>query len=193
MESTSNFKADVENASGQALDFIRSKRGISPATCLAALILFAFPFMNVTCNGQKVGSITGTNLVLGTTPNIDDGADIGGWGNLSANDDSSANIWAVLAFLAILSGALLFFFKGKEYMYEAFGIASAGIGLFGLNMLRWTWHLQMYAVYGENSEFIGVNFTSAYWLAVLLLHAAIAFSVYRLVKLPSKEQVPVHT
>jgi hypothetical protein len=185
MESNSDFKADAQKVSRQALDYIRNKRGISPATCLAVVILFAFPFMNITCNGQKVSSVTGTSLIVGN--HSDTAADSDKTGELLVR------IPAVLGFLGALGGALLFFYKGEDHMYEALGIATAGIGLYGLKAVRSSWAMYMMAAQDGYGQGIGVSFTTAYWLAILLLHAAIAFSVYRLVKLPSKEQVPVHT
>jgi len=47
-------------------DNIASRRSLIPLLFAAVIIFFFFNFFTLSCGGQKVGSVTGINLVTGT-------------------------------------------------------------------------------------------------------------------------------
>lgn len=178
----------------KSIDLLRNNRSFGPATYVLILILFSFSFMNIKCtNGQKVASMSGFGLVLGSEPQFKLNDAMGGFGeftdspNMQDDYERYPNIWAIMAFLGALLGALTFFYRGREELFHAFGLTAALMGLTGLNILRWTMRWAIRAEQGEFGAMLKVNFTNAYWLAVWLFFLVGCVSLYRLIDPQQKE------
>ncbi len=129
----------------------------TPAVYLLALICFLLPFIEVSCNGQKVVSLTGVQLVVGTT--------VGG-GSGTRAEHIQPSTPAVLAFVLGLFG-LIFAMIGKWRRLVVSG--AAGL-LAGICLL----FLQNEVPSGAPPEALGLlklSYDPAYYVSVLLFFA----------------------
>ena len=104
--------------------FTFNLRAIPTAAYLAAALCFFLPFVNVSCSGQRVASLTGVRLVTGTTL-------VGqrGFGE-PAKTEITPEPLAVAALLTLLGGAALGASRARRLRP-----ASAALGLVALVLL----------------------------------------------------------
>jgi len=165
--------------------FIQKARGLSPLSFLVVLALFSFPFMNISCSGESLATLSGKELMVGANQSWEPGAALGGYGlglDLDESEETSMppNIWAIIAFLGAFGGMLTIFFRGKDYLFNALCVAAAGISILGMNMLRWTFSWEMDQRVEEFVGMIQLSFMPAYWIALMLLYTAAIIGLYRL-------------
>jgi hypothetical protein len=183
-----NTSQDLREKDTSPLDdffrFIQKARGLSPLSFLVVLALFSFPFMNISCSGESLATLSGKELMIGADQSWETGAALGGYGlGLDESEETSMppNIWAIIAFLGALGGMLTIFFRGKYYLFNALGVAAAGISILGMNMLRWTATREMDQLqFEEFSGMLQFSFMPAYWVALTLLYSAACIGLYRL-------------
>ena len=83
-------------------------RKLPPAAYLLALICFLLPFVEVSCNGQKIVSLTGLQLLAG--PQIGDGSGMFAQRKHQAKPETSV----VVAFVAGIAGLVLSVLKQRR-------------------------------------------------------------------------------
>jgi hypothetical protein len=104
------------------------KKNISPILFAATLVCFLFPFVTVSCGGQRITSFNGTQLALGTT--VDEPQMFGP----SQKKKVDPEPLAAVALLCTVLGLGLSFLSGAR---AALGPAiSGGVGALALLMLK---------------------------------------------------------
>ena len=134
---------------------------LSPVIFAVALLGYFLPFVTVSCQGQKVASFTGTELVFGTT--VQEPQMFGP----PKPHRIDAEPLAVLAFLCCLAGFALGFAKSRNS--EIGAAAAAGVGFFALMLLRSK--LEDQALRQSSGAFQVVH-EFGFWLVVLSSVAA---------------------
>ncbi len=178
---------EVSDKLNDGLAFIKEKRPLAPLTFGIILLLFSFSFVDFKCTGgQKIASLTGMDLAFGGKPNIhmDDSFSDFGMGDQEEMTEGYAgfpDIWALLALLGVVGGIITYFYKGSFQTFNAFGLAAAGISLFGLTALRWNYNRQIKND-PEIQGMVYIEFTNTYWAAVFLLYVLLAITVYRIMQ-----------
>jgi len=169
------------NASGQqtiniqvpSTDNIASRRPLIPASFAIAIILFFFTFCDLKCGGQKIGSVTGINLVTGTELKDHDmftGREIKG-------KEIPSSIWAIFAFGAAIIGLGAFLIKEKR---EA--IIGTGAGLVGAGSLIILQFAIKNAIDEQAKGQVETDFQFPYWGALIALVVAGLISYLRMKK-----------
>jgi hypothetical protein len=140
---------------------------LSPAIFGIALICFFLPFVNVSCQGQKVASYTGIQLVTGTTieePSM--------FGQKQVREVSGEPL-AILAFLSGIAGLGLSFLKSKK---SAIGPAVVGIvGLISLLLLKSEMDDD---ILREGGGMLQIEYTAGFWLTFVLYLSAIGLNAF---------------
>ena len=142
-------------------------RKLPPAAYLLALICFLLPFVEVSCNGQKVVSLTGLQLLAG--PQVGNGSEIFGQPKQQAKPETSV----VVAFVAGIAGLVLSVLKQRrtDIFAGVCGILAGGALL----------ELQQSILSGAPPQAMGliqVQYEPAYFLSVLLFFAGAAVAFY---------------
>lgn len=138
---------------------------ISPAIFGIALICFFLPFINVNCNGRKALSLTGIQLVTGTTyetiPLF----------YAKETKEIKSNPLAVLTFISIIVGIGLSFLKTKKGI-----IVSAIIGAAGAVLLLLLKSKLDSEIMREGGGMVQIEYTVIFWLTFLLNVSAAIFN-----------------
>ncbi len=147
---------------------------IIPFSFALAIICFFLSFCVFSCGGQKIGSVSGINLVTGTDLKSHDMIT----GNETRGEKIPASIWAIFAFGAAIVGLGGFLIKEKRE--NLIGTGAGAIGFISLLILQ----------FAINSSFkekgqgqIDVSFQFGYWLALLALGIAGLLSFLRMRKI----------
>lgn len=140
---------------------------IPPAFGIAALCFF-LTFCNLTCGGQRIASVTGINLIIGTElkpPDMFGGDMFGDEGGQIKHIDP--NIWAIIAFGSALLGLVAFIrrFKDEDRIGTYAGIA----GFISLIILQITIQRM---VNNQTEQVVEAEFQIGYWLSVIAFAAA---------------------
>ena len=138
---------------------------ISPAVFGLTLICFILPFVTVSCQGQKIASFTGVQLMTGTTIK-----EPGSFGQQKTKKvDSEPTV--LIAFLAGVAGLGISFLKSKKS-----AIVPAGFGLIGLIMLLVMKYRLDNQILSEGGGMLQIDYDIGYWLTFLLYLLAIGFN-----------------
>lgn len=149
------------------------------------ILFFFFGFCNFKCNGTKVASLTGINLVTGThlKTQMNGLFDANSFNPGASRKRSSrrekipANFWAILAFLAAIAGFVIFYRKSKR---EALGGTILGItGIVALFILRLVVKNKL-EEHGGGMVHIEASFLFGYWASLLAFIVAGGLSYLRL-------------
>lgn len=146
-------------------------RKISPAVFVLALICFFLPFVSFSCQGMKVASFSGIQLVTGTTlqqPQM--------FGPPTAQKVGAEPL-AVLTFLCGIAGLGLSFLKGRN---SGIGPILAG-GLAAIFLLALKSKLESDAL-KQGGGAIQVQFAAGYWVVLVFFLAAVALNAFPLVQ-----------
>lgn len=144
-------------------------RSAIPAAFALALVLFFFSFCNFKCNGTKVASLKGIQLVTGSHLKIP-GADLSNYNRMENQEDSKsfrkipANFWAILAFLSSIGGLAVFYKIRKSEAW--LGTLSGAVGFLSLLILQMVIKDKI-PEYSGGIARISVGFSFAYWLCLL--------------------------
>lgn len=148
-------------------------RKISGALFGVIIICFFLPFIEVSCSGNTVASITGMQLVTGST--IHDNNFLGG---ASSREKIPPQAWAIAAFFFTAAG---FVFSIKNFIGS---IRSAlppalfsGAAVLSLLMLKSKIDGN---ISGESFNIITVHYAIGFWLAIILLGLSVFLNLYRL-------------
>lgn len=181
MENTHSNPSSSSSTMAGLFRFLHQNRIFRPATFGLIIFLFSFSFMDIQCSGQKVGTMTGMDFVLGNDPSLTEAAAANGM-NVDEQYEGSPDIWAILALVGAILGTLTFFLQRNEQMVNAFCITAGIMGITGIQMLRRTWPSSRAQTGDIGAELIEVSFTGTYWLVVMLFYLLTAISVWRLVR-----------
>ncbi|HHT21837.1 MAG TPA: hypothetical protein GXZ87_00785 [Bacteroidales bacterium] len=154
-------------------DNIASRRSLIPLLFAAVIIFFFFNFFTVSCGGQKVGSVTGINLVTGTELKDRDMFS----GRETKGEKIPSNAWAIIAFGAAIVGLGAFLIKEKREALIGTGAGAIGFG--SLLILQFTIKS---AIEKKAEGAIQIDFQFAYWAALIAMGIAGFISYLRMQK-----------
>jgi len=144
-------------------------RKVSPAVLILAALCFFLPFVTFSCGGSNVLTLSGLQLVTGTT--LQQPQPFGPPRSQKIDPEPLA----VLALLVVLGGLGLSFAKGKR---GALGSASlAGLGVIFLAALESKLDSEAMRQGGGT---IQAHFEAGYYFSLILLLAAAGIGVYTL-------------
>lgn len=147
----------------------------SPAFYGAIILLFFMPFVNISCGGQTIMSISGFQLITGTEVNAS-----GMFGgelktNSEMNTDQKKEVdpqpLALFAFIAALAGLILGFFKMRVIAITNIVLSAAGVVFLILLKINLDGDANL-NVRGQNV--ITLDYQFAYWLSIILFIVAAA-------------------
>jgi len=145
-------------------DINSTKRTLVPISFVAVLVFFFFNFFVIKCSNEKIGEVTGINLVTGTQLKSKDmftGAEKNG-------EKIPSNTWAIIAFASAIIGLGTFLIKVKKE--EMIGAAVGVAGVISLIVLQTT--VKNSLEQRGQSGMITASFELGYWGAMIALSAA---------------------
>ena len=141
----------------------------SPAFYVVIVILFFLPFVNLSCGGQTIMSISGFQLITGTE--VDATGMFGGEMNPSdeMGTDEKKEIesqpLALFAFVAAIIGLIISFFKMRITAISNIVVSVAGVVFLLLLKVSLDGDADL-NVSGQNV--ITLDYQFAYWLSIIL-------------------------
>lgn len=144
----------------------------SPAFYGIIILLFFLPFVNLSCSGQTIMSVTGFQLITGTEVNAT--GMFGGEMNSSdePNMDKKKEIefqpLALFAFVAAIIGLIISFFKMRITALSNIVVSIAGVVFLILLKVNLDGNADL-NVSGQNV--ITLDYQFAYWLSIILFIA----------------------
>jgi hypothetical protein len=164
-----------ETPAENTLDTIAKNRTFIPLAFALVIIFFFFSFCDFKCNSMKVASLTGINLVTGTSIQADPSGMLGNnpFGSMDGNQRNQVqdkgqkvdpNIWAILALLAAIGGVFAFYKKiSKESLA---GTAAGAVGFISLIILQSAIKSEV-GKQGGGMVQIEIEFLFGYWASLL--------------------------
>jgi hypothetical protein len=152
----------------------------SPFMFLVIGLCFFLPFISISCSGQRLGTLSGVQLVTGAEIDIDEQALTEQFGDLNGGttgfstftsgdpderptEDNEPSVWAIIALAGAAIGVIVgFVTKGR--MRAIGSLTAALLGLAGLIGLR----LDLEGDLGEAKGLVSVDYRIGYWIAALL-------------------------
>jgi len=158
------------------------RRPLVPVLFALVIVFFFFNFFTISCGGQRIGKVTGINLVTGTSLESKD--------MFSDRETRGGEVppsgWAIVALAAAIAGLGVFLFKVKRQ--AQIGTASGAVGFVSLIILQFVIKDAI-----EDKAEVGLlkaDFQFAYWAALLLMGLAGLMSY---LSLPKKNAVSMTT
>ncbi|MBN2132782.1 MAG: hypothetical protein JW741_24995 [Sedimentisphaerales bacterium] len=149
-------------------------RKYSPALFGLVLLCFCFPFTHISCQGDRVATFSGVQLVVGTRISMAD-MELLGQNPRASQQRVGREFWAILAFLSAGAGLAGFALKDRR-RYLGGGIIG-GVGVLTLLLLK----LRIDdAVLREGEGVLRAEYGGGYYLAMLLFACAAALHGYLL-------------
>lgn len=133
-----------------------SRRGVRIAPFLLALVCFLLPFVELSCQGQRLARFTGAELAFGATMEQKDP-----WTGRVQERKIQPEPFATIAFLTILL-AIALAWGGRDTL----ALVSGGIALGSLWMTMARLDQQAAK---EASGLLRIGYQPAYWICMLLL------------------------
>ncbi|MEZ5655315.1 MAG: hypothetical protein R3E04_05430 [Sphingobium sp.] len=142
-----------------------------------ALAAFLLPWMTVSCSGQTIAKATGFGLAFGQISFLGQAA--------QRTNDTSINIWLILALIAIAGGLYLLLTKEKDKAKHVLGTTVAALVLIFMGTSRYSKSAAMSEASGDGSAYgldkaalsmIEVSWQFGYWLATIALIVAAVMS-----------------
>lgn len=140
----------------------------SPAIFIIILICFFLPFINITCQGEKVATLTGIQLVTGTT--IEQPSMFGAKGKTKKVE---GELMALLAFISAIVGLILSFLKNRKISL-AIAIVG-GVGLLFLLLLKNKLDNDMLR---EGQGMLQLEYSIGFWLTFIFFILAAVWNVF---------------
>ncbi|MEO7531524.1 MAG: hypothetical protein ABIS69_08935 [Sediminibacterium sp.] len=164
-----------ETVSGNQSDtvFVKvNRRQLIPLSFALAIVCFFFTFCNFKCQGNTLASVSGIDLVTGTSL---EKKEFLAKGELK-NSSISANAWAIISLMAAAAGLGIYLIKKNK---EAIIGTIAGItGFISLVILQF----DLKSMVKVKEAPIDIVFTLAYWLALAAMGLAALLSFMRVKK-----------
>jgi hypothetical protein len=149
-------------------------RKYSPALFGLVLLCFCFPFTHISCQGDRVATFSGVQLVVGTRISTAD-MEMLGQNPRSAQQKVGREFWAILAFLSAGAGLVAFALKGQRRYLG--GAIAGGAGVLALLLLK----LRIDdAVLKEGEGVLQATYGGGFYLAMLVFACAAALHGYLL-------------
>lgn len=141
----------------------------SPAFYGAIVILFFLPFVNLSCGGQTIMSVTGFQLITGTEVNPTGmfGGEMNSSDELSTDQkkEIESQPLALFAFVAAIIGLIISFFKMRIPALINIVLSVAGVVFLLLLKVSLDGDADL-NVSGQNV--ITLDYQFAYWLSIIL-------------------------
>ena len=157
------------------------KKFLNPLFFVIVIICFFLPFFNLTCQQQKIASITGFELITGTTISTNViNKDLNGMSVQQNETDNGKKTNTVspepLALIAILIalGGLIFSFFEK---YSDIGAASAGL-LGGLSLIFLNSVITDNILGKINYQPLAIECGTGYYIAIILFFLLFIYNAY---------------
>lgn len=144
---------------------------LSPAIFGIALICFFLPWVNVSCQGQRVMSFSGIQLVTGTT--IEEPRMFGGKQKRKIKGEPLA----VLTFLSVIAGLALSFLKNRKGTIGAIASGCAGAILLLLLKSKLNSDIQK-----ETAGMLQLNYDVGFYLTLILFIAVAGINAYSIIQ-----------
>lgn len=167
----------------------------SPAVFGLAIICFFLPFTHISCSGERVATLTGIQLVTGTTignQETDSAQTNGGPfirpSDVRPQDREDGKIdpepLAIFALCSTIAGLWLSFRRGKEWAIAT--AVAGGVGLILLLLLKAKIDND---VLKEGEGIVQVEYAFGFWLLLVLFLSAIGLNAYLCLPENKEEQV----
>ncbi|MFO7446466.1 MAG: hypothetical protein R6W90_08870 [Ignavibacteriaceae bacterium] len=139
----------------------------SPALFIIIIFCFVLPFINITCSGQEIMSVTGIQLITGTDYEpgekfIEEGM----FDNNYQTDGIDSQPMAILALLAAIAALVLSFNRSK--IAALFCMVVSVLGAFFLLLLKINLDSE---TAGSGEVMVKINYLFAYWFSLLVFVA----------------------
>ena len=149
-------------------------RKYSPALFGLILLCFCFPFTHISCQGDRVATFSGVQLVVGTRISTAD-MELLGQNPRPAQQRVGRELWAILAFLSAAAGLVAFALKDQRRYLG--GCIAGAVGVLALLLLK----LRIDdAVLREGEGVLQATYGGGYYLAMLVFACAAALHGYLL-------------
>jgi ribosomal protein S27AE len=155
------------------------KNFLSPVFFVIVIICFFLPFFNLTCQQQKIASLTGFELMTGTTiktnENINGSNDmpLSGLNKGIKSESVSAEPLALIVFLMAIGGLILSFYKKYSDLGPAIAALLGVVSLIFLSSVV-TDDLLGRAQYQP----LAVECTTGYYISLIFFVAALFYNAY---------------
>lgn len=149
-------------------------KAISPALFGVILVCFLLPWVNLTCAGQTYATLTGFDLVTGTTVKAQDGQD----------RETDTGGLAVLIMVSALAGVFVGFLKYKDREHIVLG--SGILGLTALGEVIWMKLRIENDLANKTQGMVTAEFTTGFWIALLGFLATIILNGYAYLQLKKR-------
>ena len=140
------------------------KSKVSPVLFLVTVLCFLLPFITVSCNGQKIASLSGTELAFGSS--VEQPSPFGG---ATAKRHVDAKPLATMAFLCAIAGIAVGFLVARMPLVSAI-VGAAGAGF--LLILTST----VTGDAGRQAVGLEIDYGAGFYLSLLLFIAATAWN-----------------
>jgi hypothetical protein len=157
------------------------KKFLNPVFFIIIIICFFLPFFNITCQQQKIASITGFELITGTNVSFN-GMDKG-LGGISIpqneigegikTDYVSPEPLALLVLLLAIGGLIISFFE----KFSVIGSASAGL-LGGLSLILLSYVINDNILGKVHVQLLTVKCGIGYYITIILLIIIFIYNTY---------------
>jgi hypothetical protein len=151
---------------------MESLKKFSPAVYVVIVILFFMPFVNLSCGGQTIMSISGFQLITGTEVKADGmfGSEMNSTNeqNKDQNKEIESQPLALLAFVAAIIGLILSFFQKRITALSSIVVSIAGVIFLLLLKVSLDGDADL-NVSGQNV--ITLDYQFAYWFSIILFIA----------------------
>ena len=148
----------------------------SPAIYVVVVILFFMPFVNLSCGGQTIMSISGFQLITGTEVDAKGmfGGEMNSMDEMSTDEkkEIESQPLALFAFLAALIGLIISFFKMRIPALVNIVVSIAGVVFLLLLKVSLDGDADL-NVSGQNV--ITLDYQFAYWLSIILFIVGAVF------------------
>ena len=137
---------------------MESYKKYSPALYILIIFCFLLPFLNLSCGGQRVMSLTGLQIVMGTEYEQQSA-----FGGNSKTTKIKAEPLAILAFIVAIAGLLISLIKIKKISLISVILSSAGAVF--LYLLK---NKLDNDVITQGQGMISIEYEFGYWFALLI-------------------------
>ena len=147
----------------------RTIKMFSPALFLLALMCFALPWMHVSCQGQRIATLTGIQMVTGTTIQQQG---MGMFGQRKAQK-IPPEPFAIIVCIITVIGLVMGFIRGRTS--SMFSGAAGAIACILLLILKTKIETDAFR---ESQGLLHVDYAIGFWFFAILCMAAVALSVF---------------
>jgi hypothetical protein len=149
---------------------------LSPGVFGITLLCFFLPFINITCGGEKIASVSARELVTGGTLETPEQSDKGGKG-MELKGKIKSEPLAVVLLVFVVAGLVFSFLK--KNVFTILAAVSAGAALITQLMLR---SKILQDIDKEGEKLLQIEMAFGFWTILLLLIVALAMNMLLVLK-----------